>query len=89
MTGSALLRSFERQPPDQGAVAEAGTNAVDRMLGLGRAAVDEIGRVGLLGRGQRARADAEQAEFRAVGFAFKQAARGGKDFSGELGGRAE
>ena len=33
------LRPLERQPPDHGVVAEAGAHAVDRMLGLGRAAV--------------------------------------------------
>ena len=84
VTGSALLRSFERQPPDHGVVAEAGAHAVDRVLGLGRAAVDEIGRVGLIRRGQRADADAEQAEFRAVGFALEQRARGGENLAGEL-----
>ena len=50
-----------------------------RVLGLGGAAVDEIGGIGLIGRGERAHADAEQAESRAVGLAFEQVPRSGEN----------
>ena len=67
-----LLRPLEREPPDHGIVAEPGANAVDGVLGLGGAAVDEVGGVGSIRGRERADADAEQAEFGAVGFAFQQ-----------------
>ena len=59
------------------------------MLGLGRAAIDEIGGIGMVGSGEGTEADAEQAEFRSVGLAFKQLAGGSEDFARELRRRAE
>ena len=59
------------------------------MLRLGRAAVDEVGRVGLLRRSERARPDSEQTEFGAVGLAFEEVARGGENSACELRRRAE
>ena len=86
---SSFFRPFERQPPDHRVVAEAGADAVDGVLGLRGAAVDEVGGIGLIGGDQRARADADQPEARAVGFALEQIARGGEDAAGELGGRVK
>ena len=74
-------RGLEREPPDDGVLAEAGADAIDGVLGLGSAAIDEIGGIGLVGARERTHADAEQAVFRAVTFAFEQRARSGKDFA--------
>ena len=60
---SAFLRSLECKPPDHGVFAEAGTNAVDRMLGLDCPVVDEIAGIGLIRRCEPTYADAEQTEF--------------------------
>ena len=84
MRSHGFSGGLERQPPDHRVLAEAGADAVDGVLGLGSAAVDEIGGVGLISAGERAHADAEQTEFRAVGFAFEQRAGGGEDFAGKL-----
>ena len=81
---SSFFRPLERQPPDHRVVAEAGADAVDGVLGDGGAAVDQVGGIGLIGRDQRARADADQPEARAVGLALEQVARGGENAAGEL-----
>ena len=86
---SAFLRAFEGKPPDHGVVAEAGTNAVNRMLGLDCPVVDEIAGIGLIRRCEPTYADAEEAEFGAVGFAFEKAACGGENLGGELRRRTE
>ena len=86
---SAFLRAFESKPLDHGVFSEAGTNAVNRMLGLDRPVIDEITGIGLIRRCEPTYADAEEAEFGAVGFAFEKVARGGEDFSRELRRRAE
>ena len=62
------------------------------MLGggaAGAAVVDEIGGVGVRGAGERADADADQAEFGAVGLARQQLAPGGEDPPRQLGRRSE
>ena len=51
--------------------------------------IDEVGGVGLRGAGERARADADQAEFGAVGLTRQQFAAGGEYASCQLGRRAE
>src|ERR1700722_6010052 len=84
-----FLGPFEGKASDHGIVAETRTHAVDRMLGLGGAAVDEIRRIGMIRRGECGCADAEQAEFRPVGFAFEQRPRGGENLAGELRRRRE
>jgi hypothetical protein len=47
---SAFLRSLEGKPPDHGVFAEAGTNAVNRMLDLDCPVVDEIAGIGMIRR---------------------------------------
>src|ERR1700692_1298890 len=54
---SSFFRPLERQPPDHRVIAEAGTDAVDGVLGDCRAAVDQVGGIGLIRRDQRAGAD--------------------------------
>src|SRR5580698_819285 len=67
-----FLRPLEGKPPDHGVVAEARTHPVHGMFGDGGTAVDQVGRIGLIGRDQRARANADQPEARAVGLALEQ-----------------
>ena len=76
---------LEGKPADHGILAEAGAHAVDGVLGLRGPAVDKIGGIGLVGRGQRAQSDSEQAKSGAVGFAFKEPARRGENPLRELG----
>ncbi len=82
--GYGFVRPLERKPPDHGVLAEAGAHVVDGVLGLRRAAVDEVGGIGFIRRGERADADAKQAKPRAVGLVFEQAARGGENTSRQL-----
>jgi hypothetical protein len=86
---SAFLRPLESKPPDHGVFAEAGTNAVNRMLDLDWPVVDEIAGIGMIRRCEPTYADAEEAEFGAVGFAFEKAACGGENLGGELRRRTE
>src|SRR5262249_18834068 len=83
---------LEREALYHGLAAELGAQPIDRMLGrlvARAAAVDQVGGIGVGGRGQRRDADAEQAEFRAVRLALEQLAAGRKDLRGELGRRRE
>src|SRR6202051_2429697 len=82
-----VLRPLERQPPDYRLVAELCADAIDRVLGFGGAAVNQVGGIGLVGGDQGADADADEAVARAAGFALEEAARGGEDAAGELGRR--
>ena len=69
-------------------MAELAAHAIHGAFGGGAplaAAVDQVGRVGVLGVGQRADADAEQPIARAVDLALQQFARGAEDLAGELG----
>src|SRR5579871_3777454 len=91
---SYAMRSLvlERQSFDHGLAAEFRAQAIDRVLGrlvARAAAVDEVGRIRVGGRGERGDADAEEAEFRAVGLALEQLAPGGKDLRRQLGRRRE
>ncbi len=80
----AIFPPLERKPSDDGIVAEAGTHAVDGVLGLRRTAVDEVGGIGLIGVCKRTQAYTEQPKSRAVGFAFEQAPCRSEDSSCEL-----
>ena len=75
---AALFLFLQRQALHHGLVAELAAHAVHGALGGGAALaglVDQVGRVGVLGVGQRADADAEQAVARAVDLARQQVAR--------------
>src|SRR5262249_46605863 len=88
----AMRLILEREALDHGRTAEFLPPPVDRVLGrlvARAAAVDQVGRVGVVGRGERRDADAEQAELRAVGLALQQLAPGRKDLCCELRGRRE
>src|SRR5690242_6929737 len=91
---SYAMRSLvlEREPLDHGLAAELLAQAIDRVLRrlvACAAAVDQIGRVGILGRRQRRDADAEQAEFRPVRLALEQLASGREDLRRQLRRRRE
>src|SRR5262249_12933018 len=66
-------------------IAEPFSQPVDGLLGLGAAAVDEVGEIGPVGVAERREADADQAKHGAVGFAREQVAPGGENPPGELG----
>ena len=51
------------------------------MLGLDCPVVDEIAGIGMIRRCEPTYADAEEAEFGAVGFAFEKAACGGENLA--------
>ena len=51
---SAVFLLIERQSPDHGVVAEAGTHPIDGVLGLGSAAIDQIGGVRFIRGSKRA-----------------------------------
>src|SRR5215813_11908424 len=80
-----LVVAVECKPFDDGFIAEPFAQPVDRLLGLGAAAVDEVGEIGSVGVAERREADADQAEHGAVGFAREQVAPGGENPPGELG----
>src|SRR5262249_15562695 len=83
---------LEREAFDHSPAPKLGTQPIDGMLGrlvARAAAVDQVGRVGVRGGGERRGAGAEQAEFRAVRLALEQLAPGRKDLRGELGRRRE
>src|ERR1700688_2995459 len=82
--GLRLFRPFKSKSPDHGVLAEAGSHIVDRVLGLRRAAIDEVGGIGLIRRGKRTDADAKQAKPGAAGLVFEQAARRGENTSRQL-----
>jgi hypothetical protein len=50
----SFFRPLKREPPDHGVIAEAGADAVHRVLGDCSAAVDQVGGIGLIRRDQRA-----------------------------------
>src|SRR5215475_6162728 len=83
---------LERQSLDHRGAPELLPQPIDRMLGrlVARAAsVDQVGRVGVVGRGESGDADAEQAETRPVRLAFEKLASGGKNLRRQLGRRRE
>jgi hypothetical protein len=59
------------------------------VLGLGSAAVDEVHRIGMIGGGQRAQADAKETKFCSVGLALQERACGGENLAGKLGRRCK
>src|SRR5215472_7201830 len=77
--------AIERKPLDDGFIAEPFAQSVDGLLGLGAAAIDEVGEVGPVGVAERREPDADQAKHGAVGFAREQVAPGGENPPGELG----
>ena len=56
-----LVVAVECKPFDDGFIAEPFAQPVDRLLGLGAAAVDEVGEIGSVGVAERREADADQA----------------------------
>src|SRR3979409_2172617 len=77
--------AVQRTPLDHGIIAEFLAQPVHRLLGLGGAAVDEVGEVGAVGVGQRRPPAAEEADHgAAVGLAREQLAPGREDAGGEL-----
>src|SRR5262249_57686813 len=67
-----LVVIVERKPLDDGFIAEPFAQPVDGLLGLGAAAVDEVGEIGPVGVAQRREADADQAKHPALRFPPEQ-----------------
>jgi hypothetical protein len=83
---------LQRNPADHRGLTESLPQAIDRVLGGGAALaalVDEIARIGVLRRRERADADADQAKSRRPGFARQQFAAGVEYLCRELSRRAE
>ena len=84
-----LLRPLIGNAPDHGGVAEFLAQIVHRAFGMGRAAVEHVGVVGLRARPQRADAGAHQPESGAVDFLCQHLAGDRENLRRELGRRVD
>jgi hypothetical protein len=72
--GSLVLLALERKSLDHGFITETLPQPIDRLLGFGAAAVDEVRKIGAVGIGQPGKPDADEPKHRAVGFTREQIA---------------